>query len=318
MSTPLTPNPFPWLRYAEDAATALFETGGNIALAFIRRLAPFAVPLAPAAFFGHAVYEAVIHMTANIVAALAVGGAAAIGLESAGIIAAHYAVRFYASGQNSRGHAATLSAIIYLVIGVSVIWLLESTTTDAKLVGSAMFAIAGLVYLVIGLADMDRADQEAQAAARAAALAEQQQREADQRQAEKARQQREDDQRAAQLAAERERHAWEREQETARLQLQHEARLREMELAARVKVEQSRAKAASASERSDRSDNGHNAPTNPADWRLLSDADKIRMLDLTTSEIEQKYHVSASTARRWLRTAREMTDQVPAHLNGHH
>jgi hypothetical protein len=147
------------LKAIESFFDNLFETAGNIALAFIRRAAPFAVPMAPAYFFGHAIYTAVDR---NDWLAITVGVIAALGLESAGILAAHYAVKFYSDGRNRQGHAATIGTVLYLVIGIAAIWLMESATNDAKLVGTAMFLIAGIVYLLIGLSEADRLAQRTQ------------------------------------------------------------------------------------------------------------------------------------------------------------
>ena len=144
-----------WMQQIERFFDALFGMLGNIIVAFVRRLAPFAVPAAPAYFFGHAVAGAVTERLA-----VAIGVVAAVGLESAGILAAHYAVRFYAEGERGRAKVATAAAGAYLLIGIAAIWGLEHATFDAKLTGTAMFLVAGLVYLLLGLdGDVQRRQQ---------------------------------------------------------------------------------------------------------------------------------------------------------------
>lgn len=236
---------------------ALFETSGNIALAFIRRLAPFSVPAAPAFFFGHAVYTAVLAMASSSVIGLIVGLVAAAGLESVGILSAHIAVRLHSSGERGKAMVASGIAVFYLVVGITGIWLLESTSRDAKITGTVMFLIAGAVYLLLGLVDDDGARQ-SQA-----------------QHSEQTRQQQA---------------AWERDQAA-----------KDRELARQLRLEAAT---------SPRLESGQKAVTSPSDWRLLPHAEKVRMLDLTTGEIAKKYNVSDSTARRWVRSARELAAPV--------
>lgn len=236
---------------------ALFETGGNIALAFIRRLAPFSVPAAPAFFFGHAVYTAVLAMAGRSAIGLIVGLVAAAGLESVGILSAHIAVRLHSSGERGKALVAGGIAVFYLVVGITGIWLLESTSRDAKITGTVMFLIAGAVYLLLGLVDDDGARQS---------------------QANESEQ------------ARRQQVAWEREQAA-----------KDRELARQLRAQASTLP---------RLESGQKAVTSPSDWRLLPHAEKVRMLDLTTGEIAKKYNVSDSTARRWVRSARELAAPV--------
>lgn len=62
--------------------------------------------------------------------------------------------------------------------------------------------------------------------------------------------------------------------------------------------------------------NGQNgyvrATGSQADWRLLNESERVRMIDLTSGEIVERYRVDNSTARRWLRNARKL-----AQSNGH-
>ena len=191
---------------------SFFETIGNIIISFIRRVAPFAVPAAPAYFFGHAVATAV---TTDSIAVF-VGVVAALGLESAGILAAHHAVKFYGIGEQGRGHVAAGLAGLYLVIGIAAIWFLD-TNANAQVVGTAMFLIAGIVYLLIGLETDSRARDEARAKA-AKETAENLRLQLEERE-----QTRLDQQQQAQMA-------WEREQQRLELEAERQARAEERQL----------------------------------------------------------------------------------------
>lgn len=242
-----------WMHQTERFFDDLFGMIGNIIVAFVRRLAPFAVPAAPAYFFGHAVASAVTESLA-----VAVGVVAAVGLESAGILAAHYAVRFWATGERRRAWVATTAAGAYLIIGVAAIWGLETATRDAKLTGTAMFLVAGLVYLLLGLdsdvQERQRADVEAIE--------------------------------ARQRAAERER------------QRAHELHLLKARQQHEREMAQVTGRAQAGSSRSEvPATNGHL----PGDFRLLNDAHKEQIRDLTTGELVDMAGISASTARRWKR-----------------
>ena len=161
---------FAWMQLVRDFCDGLFEMLGEILLAFIRRVAPFAVPLAPASFFGHAIFAAVVLMTSSDTLALVIGGVAALGLESAGILAAHTAIRFYTNGEEQKAIIATIITVIYLVIGIVSIWFFEGTGQDAQVAGTAMFLIAGAVYVLIALVD-DAAVKQEEAEAEAERLA---------------------------------------------------------------------------------------------------------------------------------------------------
>lgn len=252
---------------------SLFETIGNIIISFIRRVAPFAVPAAPAWFFGHAVSTAV----SSPIAAPIVGFVAALGLESAGILAAHHAVKFYTADQRGRGNVAAASAIVYLAIGIFAIWFLDGTTQDAKVTGTAMFLISGIVYLLIGL-------------------------EADTREREQTiRHERET---AVQIARDQAR--WEREQKAADLQLQRELK-RE---AAVAKFQQKQAAPAPIVQATNgtitKTDNGHLR----SDWRTLSTDERQKIAALSPVQIVELYKVDRKTADRWLKK----TGQLNGHF----
>lgn len=144
----------------------LFDAIGGIFLSFIRRLAPYAVPLAPAFFLGHAVYTAAAAISSPTWG-MAVGISAAIGLEAAGIRAPDLALRLYRQ-QNRSWLVAAFAVVAYLAIGITIIWLLENTSQNAKLTATAMFLVAGLVYLIMGLEESHK--EQAQRTAEAQAL----------------------------------------------------------------------------------------------------------------------------------------------------
>lgn len=204
----------------EQRATQLFATCGNILLAFIRQLAPFSVPFAPAFFFGHAIYVA----AGRTVWAAIVGGVAALGLESAGILAAHYAVRYYVR-RDGRWLVAAVGTVIYLVIGITVIWFLEAATNDAKWTATAMFLIAGVVYVLVGLAESERIES------------------AEEEQAAVVQQAQEADALAWQREQDEKERDWQRRQQEAADARTHEERLRKLELDAQVRVARASAKA---------------------------------------------------------------------------
>lgn len=135
----------------------VFHTIGGILLAFIRQLAPFAVPASPAFFLAHAVGAAADALEPGW--GIWVGVIAALGLESAGILAAHYAVKYYAAG-DIRWQLATAATIAYLTIGIATIWLLDADSA-VRVVGTAMFLIAAIVYLLVGMAEADRVQETA-------------------------------------------------------------------------------------------------------------------------------------------------------------
>lgn len=130
----------------------IFQTIGGILIAFIRQIAPFAVPAAPAFFLAHAVGSAADSLEPGL--GIYVGIVAALGLESAGILGAHYAVSMYTKN-DPRYPVAIGATVAYLIIGIATIWLLD-TDTNGRIVGTAMFLIAAIVYLLVGMAESDR------------------------------------------------------------------------------------------------------------------------------------------------------------------
>lgn len=270
---------------------SLFETIGNIIISFIRRVAPFAVPAAPAWFFGHAVSTAV----SSPIAAPIVGFVAALGLESAGILAAHHAVKFYTADQRGRGNVAAASAIVYLAIGIFAIWFLDGATQDAKATGTAMFLISGIVYLLIGMEVDTRAREQAA-----------------QHEQETAAQILRDE--TAQKQAEESKQAqWERDQKAADLELQRELKRKELEANQALKLakfQQKQAAPAPIVQATNgtiaKTDNGHLR----ADWRTLSTDERQKIATLSPVQIVELYNVDRKTADRWLKR----TGQLNGHL----
>lgn len=103
------------------------------------------------------------------------------------ILAAHTAIRFYTNGERQKAMIAMAITVIYLVIGIVSIWFFEGTGRDAQVAGTAMFLIAGAVYVLIALVDDAAVKQEA-AEAEAARLAIEQGAEREQENAEHERQ----------------------------------------------------------------------------------------------------------------------------------
>ena len=189
-----------WMTYTEQYADALFGMIGNILTAYISRLAPFVVPLAPAFFFAHSIYGQVLTMTSDQKLALTLAGISALGLEIVGIMAAHRAVEFYSKGENGKAKTAVVITAIYLLIGIGGILLFENTDFNAKVTGVVMFIIAGMVYLLLGLTEESRkAEREAAAT-----------------------QEQEEERLAEKLA-------WERQLELEKIRLDHELKLKRLE-----------------------------------------------------------------------------------------
>lgn len=129
-------------------AEAFFGMLGDILLALLRKLAPFLVPFAPAWVFGHTV--------ATTSGNAAVGFVAGLGLEAAGIFAAHRAIRAYVDNDRQWKIAAG-AVVVYLIIGIGAIWILDDAAAqNFKVVGTAMFLISGMVYLLLGMEDAAR------------------------------------------------------------------------------------------------------------------------------------------------------------------
>jgi len=145
-----------WLAFNADLA---FQNAAYVAFSFLRHLAPFFTPAAPAFFFGHAVYTAAVKTTSWQLSAF-VGFVAALGLESAGIMASHTAIKFYSNGEKGKMWTAIVLSGLYLIAGIGSIVLFDGTEWDSKIVGIAMFCISGIVYAVLGLV-ADSADIEA-------------------------------------------------------------------------------------------------------------------------------------------------------------
>ena len=194
-----------WMTSTEQYADALFGMMGNIITAFISRLAPFVVPLAPAFFFAHSIYGQVLAMTNDQPLALALGAIAAAGLEIVGIMAAHRAVDFYSKGEEGKAQTAVVITAVYLLIGIGGIVLFENTAFNAKVTGVVMFIIAGMVYLLLGLSEDSRKTER-----------------------EAATEQEQDGEREAEQAA------WERQLQMEKIRLAHELKLKQIDVKATV------------------------------------------------------------------------------------
>lgn len=105
-------------------------------------VAMIAVPLAPAFFFGHAVYTAVLALLTPAWIAIVIGTVAALGLELVGILAGHVANTAWRVGDYGRAVVGGLVMGVYVIIGVVELW---------GSIGAVMFLIAPLVYLLAAL-----------------------------------------------------------------------------------------------------------------------------------------------------------------------
>lgn len=100
-------------------------------------------------------------------------------------------------------------------------------------------------------------------------------------------------------------HEWQQEQEdaahrrqmeTERLRLAHEERLAKISAKSQVTAKTE-------------------VDTSKTDWRLMSDTERLRLLDFTPGEIVSRYQVSNKTAGRWLERAGDLSRKMSA--NGH-
>lgn len=105
-------------------------------------IAPIVTPLAPAAFFGHSAYTALFAATGLVWLSIVAGIATAAGLEMVGILAGHTAIEFWRFNDR-RAWLAALLLLAYIAIGTIELWRVP--------VGRAVFLIAGLAYVVVGL-----------------------------------------------------------------------------------------------------------------------------------------------------------------------
>ncbi len=125
-----------------------FRMCAAISFSGFTEMAPTLTPLAPAAFFALAIAtafferlpEALPH-TAAITLAILVGLVAAGGLEAAGFMAFHSAIEAHHHGA---GWRAAILPGLYLVIGITALWVVEETTTAT--IGTALFLLAATVY----------------------------------------------------------------------------------------------------------------------------------------------------------------------------
>jgi hypothetical protein len=132
------------MRQIEPFFDALFSALAGVLMSLIRRLAKFAVAVPPAWYWG-----TIIHESSD---SLAVGIAAAVVLEIGGMLSAYYAVAYWGTvkGQLSAG-----LTVLYLFIGIGVMWAMESATDDEKLIITAVFIIAGMVYVLSAMSELE-------------------------------------------------------------------------------------------------------------------------------------------------------------------
>lgn len=114
--------------------------------------AMLSVPLAPAFFFGFSFATDVYTLLVGwigiawvaVVVAVVVGIVSAAGLELVGILSGHNAVRFWEAGNRVSAAACTVILICYVLLGIAG---LESWLA----MGTVMFLVAPLTYLLVGM-----------------------------------------------------------------------------------------------------------------------------------------------------------------------
>lgn len=205
-----------------------FRMCAAISFSGFTEMAPTLTPLAPAAFFALAIATAFfdrlpesLPQWTTVTLAVLVGLVAAGGLEAAGFMAFHSAIEAYRFGA---GWRAGILPGLYLVIGITALWVVEEAATAT--IGTALFLLAATVYAARMV--MHDAKTKAKTAV-----------EAEARQVEEA---------AAKNAREEEkaaaREAFEQEQERADRELERQLRLKQADAAAAAKLARIRVKAA--------------------------------------------------------------------------
>lgn len=132
------------MKRIETTFDTFFKTISSVLMSFIKHLAKFIVPIPPSWYWMQVVSESSDSQVVGIFAAVV--------LEIGGMLAAHFAIAFYGT---AKGKIAAILTGAYLVIGIGVMWLLESADLDSKLVITAIFIIAGMVYILSGMYEIE-------------------------------------------------------------------------------------------------------------------------------------------------------------------
>lgn len=132
---------------------ATFDNGFNlvskIIFASIKRLSPYATAILPGTLFGYTIFAFFMEFTGNYFVSIATGFSAFIVLESAGIWSGHKIAEYIGE---KRVWIPITTFVLYFLIGVGTLWLLDgSINSNVKLVGTAIFALAGVIYILFGL-----------------------------------------------------------------------------------------------------------------------------------------------------------------------
>lgn len=143
------------------------------------KLAPMAMPMAPAFFFGFTIGTAVLQLTGSKLAGLVVGLFAAIGYEGSGFLSFRVASLVHERGGSWA--ATAVYPVVYIVVGIATLWLVDGGIIDnstagikVAVIGSAMLIIMANVYAALAtharlLADMARDEAQRQQALEARA-----------------------------------------------------------------------------------------------------------------------------------------------------
>ena len=105
----------------------------------------------PGSFFGFVVYSYFYKLTDNPLFAIFVGMSAFVTLESAGIWSGHKIAEYL--GDRSWLIIIPIATFVsYTAIGIGTLWFLdEGVDGNIKVMGTAMFLLAGVVYILFGL-----------------------------------------------------------------------------------------------------------------------------------------------------------------------
>lgn len=133
-------------------ANRLFHLISEILFSWIKNLSPYATAVLPGFFFGWTIGQFVLQLTESSVAGIFVGSSAFIVLESAGIWSGHK-IAEYLGKRDWKIIIPITTFLIYLTVGISTLWFLDGETVnrEVQIIGSAMFILAGVIYILFGL-----------------------------------------------------------------------------------------------------------------------------------------------------------------------
>jgi hypothetical protein len=123
----------------------------GIIVSFVSLIAPWAVPIAPAIFAGWAFYQIAIDAKMSVDLAFPAAVALVIGLETVGAGAAHTTLQLYNAWQRKqvdllRVILSGFLIVLYAGAGITIICMLETSSSTLKAIGIGSFILALVSY----------------------------------------------------------------------------------------------------------------------------------------------------------------------------